>query len=93
LTLNPYQEALMALSSPSPFLLSIEPVDGPAFRSGFHLGTDEALARAIAVERFHGRNAAGMATVTVALLRDDRLVDVYDGTWASDAGDQFELDL
>ena len=65
----------------SPFVLSIEPTNGSAFVHGFHLGTDLAVAKAIAAERFHGRNAAGMATCTVALLRDHRLVAVYDGEW------------
>lgn len=65
-----------------PFILSIEPTGGKAFIHGFHLGTDERLARQIAVEKFNARNAAGMWTTTVALIRGRKLVAVYDGTWS-----------
>lgn len=68
-----------------PFVLSIEPVGKPAFVDGFHLGTDERLARQLAEERFHGRNGAGLWTCTVALLRAGRLVAVYDGRWSKPA--------
>lgn len=67
----------------SPFTLSIEPTDGAAFQHGYHLGTDEAVARSIAVERFNGRNAYGLHTRTVALMRAGRIVDVFDGVWSS----------
>lgn len=67
----------------SPFTLSIEATDGVAFQHGFHLGTYERVARSIAVERFTGRNAYGLATRTVALMRDGRIVDVFDGVWSS----------
>jgi hypothetical protein len=65
----------------APFLLSIEPTGGKSFLHGFHLGTDERLARMLAEERFHNRNAAGEHTCTVALIRDRRIVAVYDGAW------------
>ncbi len=64
-----------------PFILSIETTSGVSHQHGFHLGTDETLARQIAEERFHGRVAAGLPVVTVALLRDHRIVDVFDGKW------------
>ncbi len=64
-----------------PFTLSIEPLNGKAFQYGFHLGTDERLARQIAEEKFHARNKHGMPTVTVALLRNGKMVDCYDGQW------------
>jgi hypothetical protein len=67
----------------SPFVLSIEPTDGPTFLHGFHLGTDERVARQIAEGRFHGRNLSGCPTRSVALLRDNVVFDVYDGEWAS----------
>lgn len=71
----------------TPFLLSIEPVDGKTFRGDFHLGTDLAVAKALVAERFHGRNEAGMATRTTAVLdAKGRVVDVYDGEWASERG-------
>lgn len=68
--------------SPSPFVLSIEPTGAKAFVAGSHLGTDLAIAMAIAAERFAGRNAYGLPTQTVALLRSGKLVAVYDGDWA-----------
>jgi hypothetical protein len=66
-----------------PFVLSIEPTEGQSFVHGFHLGTQEPLARQIAEERFHARNKAGMWTRTVALMRSGRMVDCYDGRWSS----------
>jgi hypothetical protein len=70
----------------SPFTLSIEPTNDPAFQHGYHLGTDERVARGIAVERFIGRNAYGLATRTVALMRGGRIIDVFDGVWSSAFG-------
>jgi hypothetical protein len=66
-----------------PFVLSIEPVDGRAFQYGYHLGTDERLARRLAAEEYHARNGRGERVCTVALMRDRRIVDVYDGAWRS----------
>ena len=71
----------MAASS-SPFTLSIEPTGKSAFQHPFHLGTNEVIARQIAVEMFHGRNQAGDYTCTVALIRDRKIVDFYDGEWS-----------
>lgn len=65
------------------FQLSIEPVEGPSFMHGFHLGTIESIARQIASEMFHARNKYDLPTRTVALLRDHKLFDVYDGVWSS----------
>lgn len=69
-----------------PFILSIQPVAGASFQHGFHLGTDEAVARRIAEERFENRNLLGMHTRSVALIRDDEIWGVYDGRW-QDVGD------
>ncbi|UVD36656.1 hypothetical protein RCXUPER_238 [Rhodobacter phage RcXuper] len=65
------------------FLLSIEPTEGETFVEKFHLGTDERIARKEAETRFHGRNRAGMATRTVALINAEtrRVFDVFDGYW------------
>lgn len=72
------------------FILSIEPITGPTFQYGFHLGTIEPVARRYAENKFHGRNASPlkvdyhgrcMATRTVALIRNRKIVAVYDGTW------------
>lgn len=74
-----------------PYIMSIEYEHGKSVVDGFHLGTDEKIARELIVERFHGRlrsyNAgwSQMFTVTIALMLDNRIVDVYDGTsWAND---------
>lgn len=78
----------MTAQTKVPFVLSIETIAGKAFVHGFYLGTDERLARRIAEERFHGRIANNLPVVTVALMRDHRIYDVYDGRWHSElAGD------
>lgn len=64
--------------------LSIEPVDGASFQYGFHFGTHLPLAKQLAAEKFHARNAYGMPTRTVALFQGGRMIDVYDGRWSSD---------
>lgn len=63
----------------SPFMLSIEPVEGKSFTHGFHLGTDERVARDIAKEAWHARNKQNLPTVTVALMRDGKIFDCYMG--------------
>lgn len=71
-----------------PFLASIEETHGKSRLHGFHLGTDEALARKICAELYHGRIAAGLPVVTVALMKPAGMqrciVDVYAGTWGDD---------
>jgi hypothetical protein len=69
----------------SPFVLSIEPTGKPSVQYGFHLGTDERVARQIAEEIFHKRVTYG-PICTVALIRDRKIVDVYDGAWSSESG-------
>lgn len=65
----------------APFTLSIETTAGQSYQHGFHLGTDERLARQIAEERFHARIKHGYPTVTVALMREGKMVDCYGGRW------------
>jgi C4-type Zn-finger protein len=65
------------------FTLSIEDTAGHSFLNGFHLGTQEPLARQIAEEKFHARRDNGLPIVTVALIQGRKIVDVYDGTWFS----------
>lgn len=77
----------LQFDSPSVFVLSIEPVEGETYQHGYHLGTDVALARKIAAEEFHRLNATGTWTRTVGLIRDAKLVDVYDGAWSSQSQD------
>lgn len=76
-----------------PYTLSIEPIDGKTFLHGFHLGTDLRLAKQIAEEKFRARNSSPvekdldgrtMKTRTVALKQGGKLVDVFDGEWASE---------
>lgn len=63
------------------FTLSIEDVAGHSFQYGFHLGTDERLARKIAEEKFNARVANNMPVVTIALMRAGKMVDCFDGQW------------
>ena len=65
----------------TPFVLKVEPAHGVAFTEGYHLGTNEAFARAEAVARFHARNAYGLPTASVALMKGQATVDEYDGEW------------
>ena len=65
----------------APFCLSIETAPGKSEQYGFHLGTDEKLARQIAEEKFTLRVANGLPVVTVALMRNRKIVDVFDGKW------------
>lgn len=71
------------------FTLSIEETAGTSRQHGFHLGTDERLARQIAEEKFHAMRKHAMPIVTVALIREHRLFDVYDGCWHS----QYAIEL
>lgn len=61
--------------------LSIEPIGKPAYQHGFHLGTIEVVARQLAEEQFYRLRD----TRTVALIRNRRIMDVFDGTWLSDS--------
>jgi hypothetical protein len=78
----------------SPFTLSVETNAG-TFQHGFHLGTDERLARELVEGYFRNVDAAALAyigrapkgathVVTVALKRDGYLFDVFDGAWLGD---------
>jgi hypothetical protein len=70
------------------FLLSVEVTEGNSFIHGFHLGYDEAEARALAVERFLGRVGWGLPVVTVALLRNGKVFDTFYGSyWHSEIGE------
>lgn len=67
-----------------PFTLSIEETHGKSVQYGFHLGTDEKLARKIAEEKFHARVKYNIPVVTVALMRNKKMIDCYNGKWASE---------
>jgi hypothetical protein len=69
----------------NPFVMSIEPMEGAVYQYGFHLGTDEKIARQLIVEKFHALNNSGQLTRTIALMRNRKIVDVYDHFgWASE---------
>jgi len=73
---------------PMPFLLSIEPCLGDSYMHGFHLGTCEDVAREFAKEIFRRVNSQ-TCLYTVALMRDGKVWDVWDGSeWASDAANR-----
>lgn len=68
----------------SPFILSIEPTEGKSFQYGFHLGTIEPIARGCAEDIFKNYTKGGKITIrTVALMRDGKMFDCFDGDWAS----------
>lgn len=71
----------------NPFILSIETNKG-TFQWSFHLGTDPRIAREMAEERFHNppehlKGMGATCVVTVALMLDGRIFDIYDGEWSS----------
>jgi hypothetical protein len=78
----------------SVFTLSIETTIHPAFQAPYHVGTDERIARQCAEETFQNRKwfaDYGRVTIrTVALMRDGRVFDVFDGDWMSDL---YEADM
>ncbi len=72
------------------FTLSIEDTVGHSFQHGFHLGTDEKLARQIAEEKFNARVKYNLPVVTVALIKAGKIVDCFDGKWSSENMEMFE---
>src|SRR5262245_35489832 len=70
------------------FTLSIEPFEGKSYQYGFHLGTIESEARKCAEEIWNRKRKEGPKELahgrvegcrTVALIRDRRIYDVFDG--------------
>jgi hypothetical protein len=49
------------------------------------------MARICAEQTFNDRNANGLYTRTVALMRYGLVVDVFDGAWASDRDNDIEV--
>lgn len=68
----------------STFTLSIEATAGQSFQHHFHLGTIESVARDCAADIFRARVRNSLPVVTVALIREGRIFDVFDGRWNSD---------
>lgn len=67
----------------NPYTMSIETNEYESHQYGFHLGTDERIARELVEERFIGRINSKLPVVTIALMLDGHIVDVYDGRWAN----------
>jgi hypothetical protein len=72
--------------------LSVEPVEGATFVHGFHLGTQESVARMMAAELFFARNAAAKWTRTVALIRNGKMIDCFDGHWSSEYANECRVE-
>ena len=71
----------------APFVLSIEITEGESFKHGYHLGTILSIAKVIAEERFNARVQNRQPVVTVALLQNNHIVDVFYGDkWHSEMG-------
>lgn len=68
----------------NPYLLSIEPTGKKSYIHGYHLGTNEKIAREFAEYLFRARNNCNQFTTSVALMREGKIVDVYDGAWHSE---------
>ena len=67
-----------------PFTLSIE-TDAGTYVHGFHLGAIEPTARALAADAYCNLiPKIGQYIRTVALIRDHKIEDVFDGQWYSD---------
>ncbi len=71
------------------FTLSIEETEGKSYQHGFHLGTDETLARQIVTEKMQAFRTYSLPVVSMALIRDRKIVDVLyiDGTWQNATGE------
>jgi len=67
------------------FTMSIEAPEGRSHMHPYHLGTIESIARTCAVDKFHAMTKCGQSVVTIALIRDGRIFDVYYGNgWHSE---------
>jgi uncharacterized protein (UPF0254 family) len=72
------------ITPPEPFILSVEPCKGETYKHGYHLGTDEKVAKEFAQEVFKRVNTE-TGCYTVALMRNGRIFDVFDGRdWIND---------
>ena len=70
----------------SVFLASIETTTKGTFTHGYHLGTDERVARACAEQLLGLKWSAALGWFdvrTVGLMRDGQLIDTFDGDWSS----------
>jgi len=65
------------------FTMSIEPLEGPTYQHGFHLGTIESVARGLVEDHW---KAGGFRSL--GLMRAGDLFDCYDGEWSSVMADK-----
>lgn len=63
----------------TPFCASIETTEGVSHQHGFHLGTDEHLARELCESLFRERITSNRPVRTIGLMRDGKLVDCFYG--------------
>ncbi len=75
----------------SPFTASIE-TDAGTYQHGFHLGTDERVARELIEELCDKRvPKIGTRVVSVALIQNGMMLDCYGcGYWSSDCWEDLE---
>jgi hypothetical protein len=68
------------------FILSIEETEGKSRQHGYHLGTDEPLARQIVEEKMRYFVEHNLPIISMALIKDCKTVDTLysDGVWYND---------
>lgn len=78
----------------SPFVMSVE-TDAGTYQYGFHLGTIESVARSMVEDRYLLLvPKIGTRVITIALMRDHKVFDVYDGSrWSSSYVPYEETDI
>lgn len=90
-TLKLDPELQIMLDRMPPFTVSIEPVNRPCYAYGYHLGHDEILAKNFVRGMWRDYdNHHGQGLYTIALMRDGKIHDVFDGReWFSDSMNAF----
>ncbi len=90
-TLKLDPELQIMLDRMPPFTVSIEPVNRPCYAYGYHLGHDEILAKNFVRGMWRDYDAHhGQGLYTIALMRDGKIHDVFDGRdWFSDSMNAF----
>lgn len=77
---------------PRPFTASIEVTEGVSHQHGFHLGTDEKIARSFCKDIYQMRVKAGKPVVTIGLMQEGKLVDCFYGDrWHWDNEDATQI--
>lgn len=88
LKLDPALQIL--LDTQPPFTMSVEPVNRPVFEYGYHLGHDADVARRFVQNYFRDYDHTfGHGLYTIAIKRNGKVWDVYDGCdWSSEVQDR-----